>query len=391
MKSVIILHHHEITLKGQNRKMFEMQLLKNCKQAVSGLLQRWQFSGGYGRFVVTLSENDEQNKKIIIDHLRKVFGLANLGVGVVVKNGIENFCKASEELLQGKTFQTLRVNAHRASKMFPINSMEINRKVGGYLCEKFNVRAKMVQPDIEINIEILEDEAYIYFEKFSCVGGLPSGISGKVVSLISAGFDSPISSYQIMKRGAKVFFVHFHSVPYTTQNSIQQVESLVNVLTQYQYESTLYLIPFAELQQQIVLNADQKFRVILYRRFMIRIAEALARKEKAQALVTGESLGQVASQTLRNISVIDKVATMPVLRPLIGTDKEDIMHFAQKIGTYDISKEPYDDCCSFLASRSPETWAKLEEVLEAEKKLDVEKLVKECLEKVEVKKFMFPV
>ncbi|MBS4027880.1 MAG: tRNA 4-thiouridine(8) synthase ThiI [Ignavibacteriales bacterium] len=390
MKSVIILHHHEITLKGQNRRMFEMQLLKNCKQTVSGLLQRWQFSGGYGRFVVELSDSDEQNKTEIIERLRKVFGLSNLCVGLAVRNGIENYCSVAVELLKGKTFQTLRVDTHRASKMFPINSMEINRKVGGYLCEKFNVRAKMVQPDVTIFIEVLEDEAYIYSEKIPCAGGLPSGMSGKVISLISAGFDSPISSYQIMKRGAKVFFVHFHSVPYTTQNSIQQVENLVNVLTQYQFESTLFLVPFAELQQQIVLSADQKLRIVLYRRFMIRIAEKLARREKAQALVTGESLGQVASQTLRNISVIDEVATMPILRPLIGTDKEDIMHFAAKIGTYDISKEPYDDCCSFLAPRAPETWAKLEEVLEAEKNLDVEKLVRECLEKVEVKKFSYP-
>jgi len=206
MPSVIILHHHEITLKGQNRKLFEIQLLRNCKQAVDGLLQRWQFSGGYGRFVIELSENDEQNKIEIIERLRKVFGLANLGVGISVKNEIENFCNASEELLQRKTFQTLRVNAHRASKMFPINSMEINRQVGGYLCEKFNVRAKMDKPDVEINIEILEDEAYIYCEKFSCAGGLPSGVSGKVVSLISAGFDSPVASYQMLKRGAKVFF-----------------------------------------------------------------------------------------------------------------------------------------------------------------------------------------
>ena len=390
MPSVIILHHHEITLKGQNRKAFEMQLLRNCKQAVNGLLHRWQFSGCYGRFVVQLSENDEQNKSEIIERLKKVFGLANLGVGVSVKNGIENFCNASEELLQRKTFQTLRVNAHRASKMFPINSMEINRQVGGYLCEKFNVRAKMDKPDVEINIEILEDEAYIYCEKFSCAGGLPSGISGKVVSLISAGFDSPVASYQMLKRGAKVFFIHFHSVPYTTKNSIEQVEKLVNLLTQYQYESTMYLVPFAELQQQIVLNADQKLRVVLYRRFMIRIAEAIARKEKAQALITGDSLGQVASQTLRNIAVINQCATMPMFRPLIGSDKEEILHQAHNIGTYNISKEPYDDCCSFLALRSPETWAKLEEVLEAEQKLDVEKLVKECLEKVEAKKFQFP-
>ena len=390
MPSVIILHHHEITLKGNNRRMFEMQLLKNCKQAVSGLLHRWQFSGGYGRFVIELSETDEQNKTETISRLTKIFGLANICIGISVKNGIENFCNVAEEMLRGKTFETLRVNTHRASKMFPINSMEINRRVGGFLCDNLNKRANMTNPDVTIHIEVLEDEAYICSEKIPGAGGLPMGISGKLISLISAGFDSPIASYQLMKRGAKLFFVHFHSVPYTTQDSIQQVENLVELLTYYQYESTLYLVPFAELQQHIVLKSDQKLRVILYRRFMIRVAEEIAQWNKAQAIVTGDSLGQVASQTLRNISVIDEVSTIPIFRPLIGTDKEDIMHLAAKIGTYDISKEPYDDCCSFLAPRAPETWAKLQEVLEAEKSFDVETLVKECLEKVEVNKFQFP-
>ena len=269
--------------------------------------------------------------------------------------------------------------------------MEINRRVGAYLCETYAVRAKMNQPDITVYIEVLEHEAYIYSEKLPAAGGLPSGISGKVISLISAGFDSPVASYQLLKRGAKVFYVHFHSVPYTSPQSVEQVEQLVNVLTQYQYESVLYLVPFAEIQQKIVLVADQKLRIILYRRMMMRIAEAIAQREKAQALVTGESLGQVASQTLRNISVIDEVATMPILRPLIGSDKEEIMNIAAKLGTYDISKEPYDDCCSFLSPRTPETWAKIEEVLEEEKKFEVENMVQESLTKMEMKKFSFPV
>mgnify|MGYP001588916933 FL=1 len=370
--------------------MFEQHLLRNVKNSVAGVVARGNFSGGFGRFIVRLSDEEEKQLELIIHRFKRVFGLANLCVGFAVENSIEKFCSIADELLKEKKFETLRVDSHRASKRFPIPSMEINRRVGAYLCDKYQVRAKMNKPDVTVFIEVLENESYIYSEKIPAAGGLPSGISGKVVSLISAGFDSPVASYQLMKRGAKVLFVHFHSVPYTSQQSIVQVEELVKVLTQFQYESALFLVPFAELQQHIVLAADQKFRIILYRRMMIRIAEAIARRGKAQALVTGESLGQVASQTLRNISVIDEVSTMPILRPLIGSDKEDIMHKATQLGTYDISKEPYDDCCSFLSPRAPETWANLEEVLEEEKKFDIEKLVKECIAKMDMKKFSFP-
>jgi thiamine biosynthesis protein ThiI len=211
-----------------------------------------------------------------------------------------------------------------------------------------------------------------------------------VVGLLSAGFDSPVAAWKMMKRGATVIFVHFHSMPYTNQRSIDQVKELAVVLTKYQFASKLYLVPFAELQQEIVLHAPQHLRVILYRRMMIRIAEEIAHSEKAEALVTGESVGQVASQTLRNMRVINDVATFPILRPLAGTDKEETMVIARNINTYDISKEPYDDCCSFLAPRKPETWAKASEVVAAEEKYLTEDRIKSILAKITIERFAYP-
>jgi thiamine biosynthesis protein ThiI len=211
-----------------------------------------------------------------------------------------------------------------------------------------------------------------------------------VVSLLSAGFDSPVASWQMMKRGASVVFVHFHSMPYTSVNSIDQVRQLVQILTKYQFNSKLYLVPFADVQNQIVLGTMQSLRVILYRRMMLRIAEAIAHKEKAEALVTGEAVGQVASQTLRNIRVINTVATLPVLRPLSGTDKEETMALARTIGTYDISKEPYDDCCSFLAPRKPATWANFHDVQQAETQLNIDNLVHVAVEAITSELFSMP-
>ncbi|MEK6569767.1 MAG: tRNA 4-thiouridine(8) synthase ThiI, partial [Bacteroidota bacterium] len=210
-------------------------------------------------------------------------------------------------------------------------------------------------------------------------GGLPVGVSGKVVALLSAGFDSPVASYQVMKRGAEVIFVHFHSYPFISRDSIDQARSLAKILTTYQFHSRLHLVPFAETQQVIVANTPAALRVILYRRMMVRIAEAIAKKEVAKGLVTGESLGQVASQTLRNMRIIDEVAGIPIFRPLISFDKGEIIDAAKRIGTYEISSAPYDDCCSFLLPRNPSTWAKSEEVAQAEKSLDVGKLVEQTI------------
>ena len=290
-------------------------------------------------------------------------------------------------LLTGRTFSSIKVDARRVDKNFSVGSMEVNRQVGEYLCTRFGVRGNMTRPDETVFIEIVDSVAYVYRSKMKGVGGLPVGVSGKVTALLSAGFDSPVACYHMMKRGANVAFVHFHSYPYVTQDSVDQVKQLVGVLTHYQFDSKLYVIPFGEVQQEIVAKTPPSFRVILYRRLMVRVAETIAHRENSQALVTGESVGQVASQTLRNIRIIDSVAELPIFRPLIGMDKEEIIDTARKIGTYDISRQPYDDCCSFLTPRSPATWADPEAVQEAESKLEILKLVSMCLEKMSVERF----
>jgi thiamine biosynthesis protein ThiI len=388
MKPVIIVYHHEIILKGDNRRMFERQLMKNIRAVLAELVPSAAVGGGYGKFIIKV--NDAQLVPVIVDRLKLVFGLANICTGVQVDQDINLFCEAAEYLLRGQTFKTMRVETRRPDKNFSIKSMEISAKVGEHLCNVFGVSGNMSTPDETIFITIADSTAYVYRSKVQGAGGLPAGVSGRVVSLLSAGFDSPVASWKLMKRGANVIFVHFHSMPYTTQQSVDQVKQLTEVLTRYQFKSKLYLVPFAEIQQEIVLKSPQPLRVILYRKMMIRIAEAIAYREKAEALVTGEAVGQVASQTLRNIHAIDEAATIPVLRPLSGTDKEETMAIARKIGTYDISKEPYDDCCSFLAPRKPETHANLAEVLAAEQQLNIPDLIEQARSKCTIEQFHYP-
>ncbi|MDI6767735.1 MAG: tRNA uracil 4-sulfurtransferase ThiI [Bacteroidota bacterium] len=388
MQPVIILHHHEIVLKGENRKYFEKQLLKNVRTAVGGLVNSSAIDGGYGRFILHLDLTDITDE--ILERLSYVFGLSNVCYGVSVEQNVEKFCQAALKILHDRTFKTIRVVTRRPDKNFPTRSMEVNAAVGEFLCKQFNVHANLSEPDETIFIEIVNGEAYVYRAKIKGAGGLPSGVSGKVVSLLSAGFDSPVASWQIMKRGASVIFVHFHSMPYTSQNSIDQVKQIVEILTRYQFNSKLYLVPFLDVQNEIVLRTPQSLRVILYRRMMIRIAEAISRKEKAEALVTGEAVGQVASQTLRNIRNIDQVATFPILRPLSGMDKEETIAIARKIKTHDISKEPYDDCCSFLAPRKPETWSNIEKIDEAESNLDIQSLLEKAVNEAKIERYIFP-
>ena len=385
MRSVIIVHHHEIVLKGDNRGYFERQLMTNIKLALSEVAASFKVRGGYGRSVIEPGELEDT--EAMTRRLTKVFGLANICPAMKTGQSIEQFCEAADLLLGGVKFGTIRVDTTRADKRFVTGSMDVNAKVGEYLCTKYGVRANLSSPDETIYIAIADGAAYVYRLKIKGAGGLPVGVSGRVVSLLSAGFDSPVASWQLMKRGCTVILVHFHSMPYTSQHSVDQVRDLTKILTLYQFRSKLYLIPFADVQNDIVQKTPQGFRVILYRRMMLRIAEVIARKEDAEALVTGEAVGQVASQTLRNIRVIDGAATLPILRPLAGTDKEETMAVARAIGTHDISKEPYDDCCSFLAPRRPETWASPEEVLNAEALLDVNQLVRMAMEKMSMETF----
>ena len=382
MKKHLLIHYHEISLKGRNRPFFERALLKNIKLSIpESAIVRADIL--FGRIVVGLK--DEADEKLIRENAWRVFGVANFSFAFALPSDFEELAEQTLEILKNKDFKTFRVTAKRSDKNYPLTSQEINEKLGALIVKKLEKKVDLERPDLNCFVEVVGDTAFLYFEKEKGPGGLPVGTAGKVLSLLSSGFDSPVASWQLMRRGCRVDFIHFHSYPQTSKESQENVWEIVKVLNQYQFSSKLFLIPFLDIQKEISVKSENaRYRVVLYRRFMMRIAQKIAEKEESGALVTGDSLGQVASQTLENIGVISQAATLPIFRPLIGTNKEDIIDLSKQIGTYEISSRPYDDCCSLFLPEHPETRAKLEVILEIEKKLDADKLISEAIKKEEV-------
>jgi len=377
MSDHIIIHYNEIGLKGRNRPWFEKQLVQNIEKALAdcdiAVVKKI-----YGRVLVKLGiKADVEQVKL---RLKQVCGIANFSLATLVEADIKNIKKDSLAVLKKCKFETFRVTARRSDKNFSLNSQQVNEQVGEHILESIKgVNVDLENSDSTLHIEITDRGAFLYTEKIRGVGGLPVGVSGKVVSLLSAGFDSPVASFRLLKRGARVIFIHFHAYPQTSKESIANVKKLVTILNNYQFEAKLYLIPFLNIQKEIskVATAD---RVILYRRLMVRIAQKIADREGAQALVTGDSLGQVASQTLENLRAVSAVAMLPILRPLIGMDKEEIMNEARDIGTYDISSQPYEDCCSVFIPQNPTIKADIGKIEEQEKQLNIDSLVEKALE-----------
>ena len=382
----ILIHYHEIGLKGKNRGKFERRLMTNITRALKdvpcGKVERLS-----GRMMLSLTP--ESPIDVIRERLLTVFGIANFSVAVVAKRNIEAIRETTWALAQKADFESFKIVTRRGDKTFPLNSDQINRDVGKHIQTLSGARVLMDNPDLTCFIEIAPQRIFIYAEKIPAPGGLPVGSNERAVSLISSGIDSPVASYKIMKRGVKLTYVHFHSQPYTNRNSQRNTEDLVRLLTRHQYVSDLYLVPFVEIQRHIMTRAPASYRVILYRRAMLRIAEAIAEKVDAQALVTGENVGQVASQTLSNMRAIEEVTPLPILRPLAGDNKEEIINEARRIGTYQISIEPYEDCCSVFVPKHPETRANLERVREIESTLDLAPLIAQTLEQTECKTFKF--
>ena len=289
--------------------------------------------------------------------------------------------------MQNKKFTTFRITTKRSNKQFKYDSQQINEQVGQYVLDNLeNKTVKLKQPNLTCYIEVLENQAFVYTEKISGPGGLPVGVSGKVVCLLSGGIDSPVAAWYAAKRGLEIIFVHFHSYPHTSKESVHKVEKLYDKLQEYNVGEKLYLCPFIELQKKIYTQVPDKLRIIFYRRFMFRIAQEIAKKEGALGIVTGEAIGQVASQTLENIDAISEVVDMPIIRPVIGFDKKEIITKAQQINTYDISVQPHDDCCIVFMPKNPETKAKKQEIYGLEDKLDVDNLVSESVKKCRVEK-----
>ena len=382
MEQLFLVHYGEIGLKRGNRSYFEKKLAQNIKLALKGMGCS-EVRRIYGRILVRL--HPEADIGAIQERLGKVMGIAHFELVLAVEQTISAIQDGALELVKDRQFKTLKVETKRANKRFPLTSPETSAAVGAHLLSATGASADMHTPDLRCNIEIVDEAAYIYVEKIRGVGGLPVGASGKVLVMLSGGIDSPVAAWRMMKRGVKALFVHFHSYPYTDKASLEKVEELTEILAIWNYRTQICLVPFAEVQQEIVTRTPAPYRVILYRRMMVRIAQRIAAAAKAECLVTGESLGQVASQTLRNLRVIEEVAEIPILRPLIGDDKAEIMDLAEQIGTFEISTLPHDDCCSLFVPDHPATSASLEAVQEAEAALDVDALVQLAVESVEKK------
>ena len=376
----IVIHYAEVGLKGKNRVFFERKLAHNVKQSLRGTGYA-EVKRLHDRIVVHLKQDTDIVE--IEKRLRRVMGIAHFELVYRTEKDITAMKNTALQLTKGKKFETLKVETKRSDKTFPLTSPEVSGEVGGYLIQNTGAQADMHNPDLRFWINISHNDAYIYTNKLQGIGGLPVGVSGKVLVMLSGGIDSPVAAWQMIKRGAKAVFIHFYSYPYTDKASLEKVMELTHILAESNYRSVIYLVPFAELQQIIVTETPAPYRVLLYRRMMTRIAQRVAPLVDAEAMVTGESLAQVASQTLPNLRAIEAIADMPILRPLIGFDKIDIIAKAEQIGTFGVSTLPHQDCCSLFVPKHPATHASLSDLDKAEAGLDISALVEAAMNGLE--------
>ena len=387
LRPAVLVHYHELALKRGNRPLFLRHLARNLARATADLgpVALRQLSGR-----ILLDLDGHPAPEAVRDRVTRVCGVSSAAIAWRVPSTVEAMKAVIARLIEGRSFASFRITARRAFKTYPLTSVELNRELGAFVLEHAATRVDLHRPELTIHVEVLPAETFVYLDKVPGPGGLPVGASGTVAALLSGGIDSPVAAWRLIKRGCRVLFVHFHSVPYLPATSQAKARALVERLTEWQYESRLLLVPFGEIQREVVLSVPPPARVVVYRRLMIRIAETLARRAGAQALVTGESLGQVASQTLANLARIDEVAGMPVFRPLIGTDKLEITGEAKRLGTFEISIEPDADCCTLFVPAHPATRMSAEEVAAVEARLDVARLVAQGADGAVTETFAFP-
>jgi thiamine biosynthesis protein ThiI len=383
----VLVHYQELALKGRNRPWFISMLLRNLRSALADL-DVLQVRALMGRVEIRLGPSAPWPE--VRDRLARLPGIANFLEATHVAPDIDAIADGIVARLPGRTARSFRVAARRADKRFPLPSPEIERIIGRRVQDATGWPVDLETPDKKIYVEIVTHDAFYAFDKEQGVGGLPVGTSGKVLCLLSGGIDSPVAAWRVMRRGCRTTFVHFHSYPILSRTSQEKVRELARLLTRHQLRTRLYLVPFGAVQQQVVVTVPPPLRVVTYRRLMVRIAEQIARAEGAQALVTGDVVGQVASQTIENITVVDDAATMPILRPLVGFDKDEITAEAERLGTYRISIVPDDDCCTLFTPRFPATRADRRAALAAESRLDVEALVSAAVRDAVVEGFQFP-
>ena len=384
----VVVHYQEIALKGKNRPWFIARLARNLRTALSDLGVR-EVRVLMGRLEVVLGEGARWPD--VRERLKTVFGVANFARAGRAPLDVDVIARSILTDLGDIETPTFRVSARRADKRFPLTSPQIEREVGGRIKEARGWTVNLDDPALTIHVEALSEDAFYYVGKERGAGGLPAGSSGRVACLLSGGIDSPVAAWRMMRRGCRALFVHFHSYPILSRASQEKARELAALLTRYQYDSRLFLVPFGQIQQRVVLAVPPPLRVVIYRRLMMRIAERIARQHRAYALVTGEVVGQVASQTLENLANINDVVSMPVLRPLIGMDKDEIVLEAQRLGTFPISIIPDQDCCTLFTPRHPATKARRFDVEAAEQALPIDEIVEQAVADAVLETFSFPV
>mgnify|MGYP004649520659 FL=1 len=348
MEKIIIIKYGELTTKKDNINFFINALRDNIKKSLKDIDNKIIYD--HGRMFIETS-----NYENVLNILKKTFGIHEINIGYKLKtNSLEEINAELLNLLKDKEFKTFKVTTKRSDKSYPINSMEISRKVGGTILKNIsNIEVDVHNPNLEINIEIRKNEAYIYFEKIKGIGGYPVGTLGKGLLMLSGGIDSPVAGYLAMKRGIKLECIYFDSPPHTSKEALNKVKELASILSTYQNDIKLHIIHFTEIQEQIYKNCPKEYMITIMRRQMYRIAELLARRENCKCIINGESIGQVASQTLTSISTINEVIATPVIRPVCCLDKLEIIDIAKKIETYETSILPYEDCCTIFVPEHP--------------------------------------
>lgn len=384
MYNIAAVSFGEIFLKGKNRGSFEHKLIEQIKFSLKDFKNVSVYKDSGKVYVETANEEDMDK---IVERVRRVFGISNLSPSIKTSKEPEVIIEKTKDLfrylLSKQNIQTFKIKTKRSDKNFPIKSMDFSALVGGEILEEFGqVRVDVHNPDVEIYIDI-KKACYISSERIKTLGGLPIGSNGRALLLLSGGIDSPVAGYMIAKRGVEINALYFHTYPFTSERANEKVIKLKEKLEEYCGKITLYAINILEIHKAIREFCREEETTILARRFMMRIAEKIALDNNMQMLITGESLGQVASQTMRSMAVIENAIEMPILKPLVGLDKTEIIEIAREIGTYETSILPYDDCCSVFAPKHPLINPKLESILRSESRLNVEDLIDKVLETIE--------
>jgi thiamine biosynthesis protein ThiI len=389
---VIVVHYHELWLKGRNRRFFLGKLFTALRHSLQGLpVERIEQPGD--RFLVRLRAGAPLEEAVA--RIERVLGVAYYAVAKPVERNLEALCQSAWQEIEPLRFSNFAVRVKRSDKTFPHGTMETEAAVGRYLLERLrehgrDARVRLKDPELTCHIEITPGPLLVYARKIPGSGGLPANTAGRIACLLSGGFDSAVAAYHMMKRGAHLSFIHFYGTGSRPgESSLHVASALAAQLVRYQFRAKLYRVPFEPIQREVVRYAPETYRILLYRRLMLRISEVLAGRDHALALITGDSLGQVASQTLRNLVAVDAAARMPVFRPLIGTDKLEILDTARRIGTYDISSEPFHDCCPVFMPRTPALYASPRELDAAEAHLDLKALIRQGLMGTTIERFSY--